>query len=357
MTTFINPVLTGALLFALTAAPNEVRDPVVQHLSQYLSAENIARLTTGLKFAVGYGVLNRASIWFSELAQNNFRLSSEKHRYNWPSEVAVVTGACGGVGSLIAKGLAAKGIKVACLDIRDDLPEDMKAEKFGQGKLYYYKCDITSREAVFEVQARIVKDLGHPSILVNNAGVANAAPIMKVTEKMVRQLFDVNIVSHYFLIQAFMPNMIKENKGHIFATASVASFMAAPGLVPYSNTKAAVLALHEGLGFETRAISKAPAIKFSIIHPTFIDTAMAAPFKSNLKDAGAGIITPESVANNAVKQILSCRSGQIILSGNLGNLVNVRKWPKWLYYGIFYIGDRRTLKMAPKEFLDDGVKN
>jgi short-subunit dehydrogenase len=179
--------------------------------------------------------------------------------------------------------------------------------------------------------------------LVNNAGVANAAPIMKVSEKQLKQLFDVNIISHYFTIQAFMPNMIKENKGHIFSTASVASFMAAPGLVPYSNTKASVLALHEGLSFETRAVWKAPAIKFSIIHPTFIDTAMAAPFKTNLKDAGAGIITPETVANAAVKQILSCRSGQIILPGNLGQLVNVRKWPKWMYYGAFYIGDSRTL--------------
>jgi NAD(P)-dependent dehydrogenase (short-subunit alcohol dehydrogenase family) len=216
---------------------------------------------------------------------------------------------------------------------------DMAAIK----NLVYYKCDITDREAVVELAARIAKEHGHPSILVNNAGVANAAPILKVTDKQLKQLFDVNIISHYYTIQAFMPNMIKENKGHIFSTASVASFMAAPGLVPYSNTKASVLALHEGLSFETRAVWKAPSIKFSIIHPTFIDTAMAAPFKTNLNDAGAGIITPESVANAAVKQILSCRSGQIILSGNLGALVNVRKWPKWMYYGAFYLGDKRTL--------------
>jgi short-subunit dehydrogenase len=209
--------------------------------------------------------------------------------------------------------------------------------------LVYYKCDITDRDAVIELSKKVAKEHGNPSILVNNAGVANAAPIMKVTDKQLKQLFDVNIISHYYTIQAFMPNMIKENKGHIFSTASVASFMAAPGLVPYSNTKASVLALHEGLSFETRAVWKAPSIKFSIIHPTFIDTAMAAPFKTNLKDAGAGIITPETVANAAVKQILSCRSGQIILPGNLGQLVNVRKWPKWMYYGAFYIGDRRTL--------------
>lgn len=196
---------------------------------------------------------------------------------------------------------------------------------------------------MFEVAAKIQAELGHPSILVNNAGVANAAPIMKVGEKQVRQLFDVNIVSHFFTIQAFLPHMIKNNKGHLLSTASVASFMAAPGLVGYSGTKAAVLALHEGLGFEVRSVGKAPAVKFSILHPTFIDTPMAAPFKTNLADAGAGIISPQTVADAGVKQILSCRSGQIILSGNLGPLTNVRKWPKWLYYGIFYIGDRRTL--------------
>lgn len=117
-----NPILTGALLFGLTAAPDSIREPLLQQLRQHLSGENIARLITGLKVLVGYGALTNASLWLSELAQNNFRPWSEKHRYHWPSEVAVVTGACGGVGQLIAKGLAAKGIKVACLDIRDEFP-------------------------------------------------------------------------------------------------------------------------------------------------------------------------------------------------------------------------------------------
>jgi hypothetical protein len=118
----INPVLTGALLAALTIGPDQIREPLLQHLRQHISGENIGRLITGLKVIVGYGALNRASLWFSEIAQNNFRFSSEKHRYDWPNEIAVVTGACGGVGTLISKGLAAKGIKVICLDIRDEFP-------------------------------------------------------------------------------------------------------------------------------------------------------------------------------------------------------------------------------------------
>ena len=119
-----NPILTGAFLFALTQAPDQVREPLLQHLRQHLSGENIERLITGLKYLVGYGALTQTSLWLSEIAQNNFRLFSEKSRYDWPNEVAVVTGACGGVGSLIAKGLAAKGIKVACLDIRDEFPRE-----------------------------------------------------------------------------------------------------------------------------------------------------------------------------------------------------------------------------------------
>jgi hypothetical protein len=122
MSALINPVLTGALLLALTVGPDQVREPLLQQLRQHISGENIARLITGLKVVVGYGALTRASLWFSEVAQNNFRLSSEKHRYDWPKEIAVVTGACGGVGTLISKGLAKKGIKVICLDIRDEFP-------------------------------------------------------------------------------------------------------------------------------------------------------------------------------------------------------------------------------------------
>lgn len=66
------------------------------------------------------------------------------------------------------------------------------------------------------------------------------------SDAFTEKIFKVNIVSHFTLIQEYMPDMVKNNKGHIVGVASLASFVGAPGIVDYAATKAAVLALHEG---------------------------------------------------------------------------------------------------------------
>ena len=94
--------------------------------------------------------------------------------------------------------------------------------------------------------------------------------------------------------------MIKNKKGHVVATASVASFVSPPGLIPYCNTKAAVMSLHEGLQQEMRVMYKAPEIKFSVVHPTYAATPMIQPFEDDIKKAGAYVGFQRSCAENAL---------------------------------------------------------
>lgn len=237
----LSPVVTGALLYALTKAPDRVRAPLLQRLRQYVSADFIRRSITVLKWLCAFGAVRNCHIFLNELAQNNFRLTCEKARYNWPKEVAVVTGAASGFGALIAKGLAAKGVNIVAVDIRDDLPQEMK----GQAKIHYYHCDITDREAVMQLAETVRSAHGDPSILINNAGVAYEHSLLDASEKGLRNTYNVNIIAHYFTLQAFLPAMIAAKKGHVVALASMASFVSPPGLIPYCNTKAALLSLHE----------------------------------------------------------------------------------------------------------------
>jgi NAD(P)-dependent dehydrogenase (short-subunit alcohol dehydrogenase family) len=116
--------------------------------------------------------------------------------------------------------------------------------------------------------------------------VAYEHSIIDATEKALNNLYGVNIISHYYTLQAFLPNMIKNKKGHVVATASMASFVSPPGLIPYCNTKAAVMSLHEGLQQEMRVMYKAPEIKFSVVHPTYAATPMIQPFQDDIKRAG-----------------------------------------------------------------------
>ena len=235
----LSPIVTGSLLYALTRAPAQYRVPLLQKIQEHLSPKTISRAITTLKWLFGLGIARTVHNWLSGIAENNFRLRPEAHRYDWPNEVAVVTGAASGFGALMAKGLAAKGVNVMAVDIKAELPSDMKSN----GKIHYYKCDITKREDVMSLAEQIRKEHGDPSVLINNAGVGFSHSVLDVTEYGLNKTFEVNILSHYWTIQAFLPDMIKNKKGHIVATASMASFLTAQGMLPYAGTKAAVLSM------------------------------------------------------------------------------------------------------------------
>ncbi|KAF2170035.1 hypothetical protein M409DRAFT_19648 [Zasmidium cellare ATCC 36951] len=323
---FVTPALTGALLFALTASPESFREPLLAQLKQYLSATNIARTITALKWLLAIGLASDAHAWLSEFAQNNFRLQSEKHRYDWPKEIAVVTGGTGGFGSLMCKELAEKGVNIMCVDIRDDLPPDMK----NNPKIHYFKCDVTNRQAVADMAQQIRQRHGNPSILINNAGISGDGSMFDQTQDSLEKIFKLNVISHYYTVQEFLPAMAKNKKGHVVTIASVASFVSPPGLVPYANTKVAALSFHEGIQHETRIFHDAPEIKFTVVHPTFAATPMAAPFMDDLAAAKAKVIKPTMVSNAVVKQVLSGRGKQLIIAPGTHPVVYLRSLPYWL---------------------------
>lgn len=110
----------------------------------------------------------------------------------------------------------------------------------------FYKCDVTSKDAVSETASAIRKDVGIPTILINNAGIAHAHTIMETSEEYLEKIFRVNLLSHFTLIKEFLPGMMDQQKGHIVSIASMASYFSGASIVDYCCTKAGVLALHEG---------------------------------------------------------------------------------------------------------------
>jgi all-trans-retinol dehydrogenase (NAD+) len=165
---------------------------------------------------------------------------------------------------------------------------------------------------------------------VNNAGIVFVHTILETTPAQLRKLFEVNLISQFYTIQAFLPDMIKHKKGHIVTLASLASFVGTAGFCDYSASKAGVLALHEGLIQELKHRYDAPEIKTSIIHPYYVDTKLASPFMRNLKQKKRPIMDPQTVADATVQQILSGKSGQICLPKRMGRGSLVRGLPWWI---------------------------
>jgi all-trans-retinol dehydrogenase (NAD+) len=193
----------------------------------------------------------------------------------------------------------------------------------------FFRCDITSKDEVEKAGADVRATFGSPTILCNNAGVADAHTILDSKPEYLRRLFDVNIVSQFYTIQASLPHMIEQQKGHIVSTASLASFVTCAGLVDYAATKAAVLALHEGLGQELKYRYHAAGIKTSIVHPIYVRTHLVTSYAKSLEGSGAVQIEPETVASAVVQQILRGKSGQIILPSWMGFLSGIRGLPWW----------------------------
>ncbi|KAL5383458.1 hypothetical protein DPSP01_005857 [Paraphaeosphaeria sporulosa] len=319
----LNPVVTGALLWVLTKGPASVRDRLINSVSALRNPDTRARVTKLLRWLLALGVVRTVNTKLNQLALNAYRTNSEKKRWKWNEEVAVVTGGCSGIGMLTVKRLLLKGVKVAILDIQQ-LPPALQ----GYAGISFFACDIADPGAVASTAEKVRATMGSPSILVNNAGITHPHTILKTSPEYLRKIFDVNLLSNWYTIQAFLPDMIKKNKGHIVTVASMASYWSVGGMVDYCATKAAVLCLHEGLIQEVRQKHEAPNILFTSVHPNFVRTPLADPYAAKLK--GVDLLEPAEVADAIAGQVLGCAGGQIYLPSSAHRATLVRGWPNWL---------------------------
>lgn len=133
------------------------------------------------------------------------------------------------------------------------------------------------------------------------------------------------------MVKEFLPAMIKMNHGHVVTVASIASYVTIAQNVDYSCTKAAVVAFHEGLRQELDYRYGAPMVRTSIVHPFWVQTPLIAPLVSQSSSfPKSGILTPETVSNAIVGQVISGQGAQIFLPKDLGIASGIRGFPTWL---------------------------
>ncbi|KAF1930100.1 NAD(P)-binding protein [Didymella exigua CBS 183.55] len=280
-----------------------------------------------IKWGLAAWTTFEANAVLNKLADNRWSWRNDRSNWHWSKEVAVVTGGSAGIGACVVQKLVSHGVKVAVLDIGALSSQFTDAER---KLIRYYRCDVTSRNDVHKAAEDVRSDLGSPSVLINNAGIGNAYTILEIPTEALRQLFDINLISHWSTVQEFLPDMIANKKGHIMSVASLASFVALAGAVDYSATKAALLAFHEGLTQELKHRYKCPQIKTTIVHPGWTKSAITSheAIKAGLKQARATLLEPEDVADAMVKQIIAERSGQIVLGPAISP--KIRAFPMWL---------------------------
>jgi NAD(P)-dependent dehydrogenase (short-subunit alcohol dehydrogenase family) len=161
-------------------------------------------------------------------------------------QVAVVTGASGGLGEHFAKVLAAEGAAVALTARRLDKIEALAGELAEQGRrAMALRLDVAEAERIAPAFDEIEAALGPISILINNAGVSGDGMALDMSVEKFDATFDVNVRGVYFAAQAAAQRMIasgvaERGDARIVNIASVAAQTNLPGLSAYCASKAAV---------------------------------------------------------------------------------------------------------------------
>uniref|UniRef100_A0A182TE30 Short-chain dehydrogenase/reductase 3 n=1 Tax=Anopheles melas TaxID=34690 RepID=A0A182TE30_9DIPT len=190
-------------------------------------------------------------------------------------DIVLITGAGHGMGKNLSLQYAALGTTVVCVDVNEKTnQETVTAIKSKGGKAFGYTCDVTNRQQVVDICKKIREQVGIVSILINNAGIMPTHPLLQQTENEIRKTFDINVLAHFWFIQSLLPDMIKQNRGHIVVLSSIAGMIGFKYLVPYCGTKFAVRGIMEALSEELRADPAKPNVKFTTIYPYMVDTGL-----------------------------------------------------------------------------------
>lgn len=171
---------------------------------------------------------------------------------------ALITGGVGGLGGAIEKKFIQNNIKVAITDLAT--PQNTPP--------LYYKCDLRRPEEVDSLFAWTMANLGIPDILVLNAGIGIKEKLVEGDPEKWQQVIDTNIMGALRCIRAFVPQMLKNQGGHVVFVSSVAANQPHAYGGIYSASKTALDVIAETLRLETL-----PHLNISIISPGATDTS------------------------------------------------------------------------------------
>src|SRR5229473_6853679 len=194
------------------------------------------------------------------------------HMSEQAQRVAIVTGGARGIGAAVAKRLAADGMAVAIIDLKEgDCGATVDAITAAGGRAYAAGADVSDSAQVAAAVEAIATELGPPAVLVNNAGVIRDNLLFKMTDDDWDTVLGVHLRGAFLMSRAVQKYMVDQRYGRIVNLSS-SSALGNRGQVNYSAAKAGMQ------GFtKTLAIELGPfGITANAVAPGFIATDMTA---------------------------------------------------------------------------------
>jgi NAD(P)-dependent dehydrogenase (short-subunit alcohol dehydrogenase family) len=189
-------------------------------------------------------------------------------------EVAIITGASGGIGSATARELARQGARVVLAARRAEELEALAHEiTDAGGEALVVPTDVAARAQLEQLVAKTTETYGRIDILINNAGIGTPRPLAQQPPEFIDQLLEVDLVGLIQLTRLALPGMLERKHGAIISVASVAGHI---GLEPlYSAAKFGV----RGFSLSLRRQLRGSGVSVSLVSPGFIRTPMTRGLK------------------------------------------------------------------------------
>jgi len=197
---------------------------------------------------------------------------------------ALVTGASGGIGSAIAKGLAAQGARLAVSGSNVEKLEAFRAALGGDHVAL--ACNLSDGAAVDALVPQAVEALGQLDILVNNAGVTRDNLAMRMKDDEWSDVIRINLEAAFRLARAALKPMMRARFGRIISVTSVVGVTGNPGQANYAASKAGIIGMSKALAQEVGS----RGITVNCIAPGMIQSAMTDVLPDAQKQALLGRI-------------------------------------------------------------------
>jgi len=191
--------------------------------------------------------------------------------YDVAGRKVLVTGASSGIGAGLAEALAKAGATVGIVARREQrLAEVLERCRRHVPASRMWVADLADPEAVDELAAAAVRELGGVEVLVNNAGIPKRRRVTALDPATVDALMNINYSSPVRLTLALLPQMLERGEGRIVNVSSVAATLSPPGEAAYAATKAAITVFSECMAVDLWDTG----VKVTVIYPGVVDTEL-----------------------------------------------------------------------------------
>lgn len=198
-------------------------------------------------------------------------------------KVALVTGAGRGIGSAIAKTLAANGafVIVNYNGSKEKAEAVVEEIKRSGAEAAAVQCDVSDYAACGRMVEELIASYGHIDILVNNAGITRDNLILKMSEEEFDAVLNTNLKGTFHTIRHLSRYFVKQRAGRIINLSSVSGVMGNAGQANYSASKAGVIGLTKSVARELAR----RGITCNAVAPGYIETEMTAQMPEAAKEA------------------------------------------------------------------------